>query len=641
MVLQQKTDAAIWGWAKPGEKIRVKAGWGGAPAEVVADGKGQWAVRLKTPAAAEGKAEPQTITINGDNEVVVKDVLIGEVWICSGQSNMEMPVGDYGGGYRGVANWQEELKHADHPTMRLFTVENTVSAEARSDCKGKWSVANVQSVKAFSATGYFFGVNVQQAIHVPIGLISSDWGGTPAEAWTSEETLKAMPEWAGALADVAALRGDPAKLKMEHEVVFAAWLKKFDEAEPGSRGGGWYAPDLNESDWKVMDQPKVWDGDLANFDGTVWARKTIEIPAEWAGKSLTLELGPIDDNDTTWFNGRKVGESMGDGNWATPRVYAVPAELVKAGRAVIAVRMLDNQGDGGMAGKAEQLRLSAAGGGNSISLAGPWKCKVGAQRGALPQPPRTPVIGPNTATSLYNGMIAPLTPMAIHGAIWYQGESNRERAYQYRSLFPAMIKDWRTRFNCGDFPFYFVQIAPFGYGNDHGEAAELREAQMMTLSLPHTGMAVTMDIGNPADIHPNNKQEVGRRLALWAIAKTYGNDLEFSGPIYKSMKVEGSAIRIAFEHAVGLQVGGAAGKEPTCFTIAGDDRKFVPAKAVIDGQTVIVSSEAVARPVAVRFGWGAADEPVLKNKAGLPASSFRTDDWPGLTHMPPGKSASH
>ncbi len=647
MVLQQKADATIWGWANPAEKVTVTASWLAAPAEVAADPKGRWTVHLKTP-AADAKAAPQSITIksgggggdDGRSELTIKNILIGEVWICSGQSNMEMPVGDYGGGYRGVANWQEELKRADHPKLRLFTVENTVSAEPQTDCKGKWAAANAESVKAFSATGYFFGVNVQKAINIPIGLISSDWGGTPAEAWTSADTLKKIPEWSGALKDVESLRGDAAKLKQEHDAAFTVWLKKFDEAEPGSRGAGWYAPDLDDSDWKDMTQPKVWDGDLANFDGTVWARRTIEIPAEWAGKDLTLELGPIDDNDTTWFNGQKVGEFMGDGNWATPRNYTIPAAIVKPGRAVIAVRMLDNQGAGGMAGEVSQLRLQPSGrwSGKVLALAGPWKVKVGTQRNNLPWPPRSPAIGPNSVTSLYNGMIAPLTPMAIRGAIWYQGESNRDRAFQYRSLFPAMIKDWRTHFSSGQFPFYFVQIAPFGYGNDNGEAAELREAQMMTLSLPNTGMAVTMDIGNAGDIHPNTKQEVGRRLALWAIAKTYGNDLECSGPTYKSMKIEGSSIRITFDHATGLTSGD---KEPTCFTIAGEDRKFVPAKAVIEGQSVTVSSDAVPKPVAVRFGWGAADEPILKNKTGLPASSFRTDDWPGLTQRPPAKGSSH
>lgn len=644
MVLQQNAEVTLWGWASPGEKIAIWVSWTdqnsllvkgneSAPghqlgAAVEAGEGGVWRYRFKTPPAAEGNVPSQWIRIRGHNEMLIKDVLIGDVWLCSGQSNMEWTV-------QGAANAQEELKHADHPNIRLFVVQNAVAPEPQKDCKGSWAAASAASVKDFSATGYYFGINVQKAVNIPLGLIASDWGGTPAEAWTSEITLKTMPEWADGLAAVAKLRGDPAAIKRDYDAAVAGWLKKFDEFEPGSHGNVWSDPKLDDSDWKPMDQPKAWDGDLANFDGTVWVRRAIDVPADWAGKALTLELGPIDDHDTTWFNGVKVGEMMDEGTHATPRVYTVPAELVKAGKAVIAVRMLDTQVTGGMWGTADQLKIGPKDG-KSMSLAGPWKSKVGIELAKLPRRPRQPGIGPGQPTSLYNGMIEPLTPMAIRGAIWYQGESNRDRAFQYRTLFPGMIKDWRARFGSGDFPFYFVQIAPFGYGNDKGEAAELREAQMMTLSLPNTGMAVTMDIGNPADIHPTNKQDVGRRLALWALAKNYGQAVEYSGPLYKSMKVDGSNVRLTFDHAAGLTSGD---KPPSHFTIAGEDRKFVPATAVVVGETVLVASKSVSHPVAVRFAWGAADEPNLKNKAGLPASSFRTDDWPGLT-QPKAKGSS-
>jgi sialate O-acetylesterase len=628
MVLQQNSEARLWGWGRPGEKVLISTSWSTLPAEAITDALGRWRAAVKTPAADH---KPHTLSFKGDNEVTIDNILFGEVWVCSGQSNMEWPV-------IASENAEQELKSADHPEIRLFTVENTVAAEPREDCKGTWAAATPASARNFSAVGYYFGVEIQKSIKVPIGLISSDWGGTPAEAWTSETTLKGMPDWAEALAQVARLRGDPAALKREYEAAAKAWLKHFDESEPGSRAESrWAAPDLDDSAWQSVDQPAAWAGDLAGHDGTVWARRAVDIPTTFAGKELKLELGPIDDNDSTYFNGVLIGQKMDDGRWNTPRVYTVPGELVKTGRAVIAVRMLDTGGAGGMMGKAEALKLSAHDDG-SIPLAGPWKLKVGATRSALPTPPRSPAVGPHMPTSLYNGMIAPLTPLTIRG-VWYQGESNRDRAFQYRSLFPAMIQDWRARWaipGSAQFPFYFVQIAPFNYGGDKGEAAELREAQMLTSSLPNTGMAVTMDIGNPADIHPTNKKEVGRRLSLWALAKTYGKDVLHSGPTMKSFTVQGSVVTITFDHAAGLNSGDTP---PTHFTIAGEDRVFVPAKVVIKGQTVIVSADAVAAPVAVRFAWGAADEPNLRNGAGLPASSFRTDDWPGLTQKLPGNSS--
>jgi hypothetical protein len=627
MVLQQNTEARLWGWGRPGEKVLISTSWSTVPTDAVVDDKGSWRAEVKTP-AADGK--PQTISFKGDNEVVLNDILIGEVWVCSGQSNMEWP-------FRASANWEEELKATDQPRIRLFTVENTVSAEAREDCKGSWAAARPETVKNFSAVGYYFAAHVRQSVDVPIGVISSDWGGTPAEAWTSETILRTMPEWADALKTVAKLRGDSGALKRDYDVALAAWMKHFDEVEPGSHGEVWFAPGLDDSTWKSMEQPNVWEGEIGTVDGTVWFRRTVEIPMEWGGKPLTLELGPIDDHDTTWFNGHKVGEKMGEGTHATRRVYTVPSDVVRPGKAVIAIRILDTGGAGGMSGTPDQLKLGPQEA-SMMPLSGPWKYKVGLERSKLPARPRPAGIGPNTPTSLYNGMIAPLTPLSIRGVIWYQGESNRGRAFQYRTLFPAMIKDWRARWAMPDnaeFPFYFVQIAPFAYGGDKGEAAELREAQVLTSALLNTGMAVTMDIGNPADIHPTNKKEVGRRLALWALARTYSKGVECSGPTMKSFTVAGGTVTITFDHAEGLTSGG---QDLTCFTIAGEDRKFVPAMAVIDGKSVLVSADGIKAPVAVRYGWGAADEPNLRNGAGLPASSFRTDDWPGLMPTPAKQS---
>ncbi|MBT8484012.1 MAG: DUF1080 domain-containing protein, partial [Phycisphaerae bacterium] len=339
-----------------------------------------------------------------------------------------------------------------------------------------------------------------------------------------------------------------------------------------------------------------------------------------------LHLGPIDDYDDAWVNGRHVGSEHRSGQWQQARTYAIPRGVLRAGRNVIAVRVLDTGGLGGINGNASQLRLTA--GATTVDLAGTWQFARGEAMSQIGSLPAGVNFGPNTATVLFNGMIAPLTPYTIRGAIWYQGESNRTRAEQYRRLFPAMITDWRRQWGIGDFPFYYVQIAPFRYGGDTGQAAALREAQMMTLSVPNTGMAVTMDIGNPADIHPKNKHDVGHRLALLARRHTYGErGLAASGPLYRDHAVEGNAIRLRFDHTDGgLEL---RQSRKRVFWIAGDDRRFAPADARVVGDSVVVTCAGVARPVAVRYAWEAAAEGTLFNGAGLPASSFRTDDWEG------------
>ena len=387
-----------------------------------------------------------------------------------------------------------------------------------------------------------------------------------------------------------------------------------------------------------MQLPKLWDEpELANFDGLVWFRKQVDVPESWAGKELTLELGPIDDMDATWLNGTKVGGLETPGHYRTNRKYKVSSTVVKAGRNVIAVRVLDTSGGGGIYGRPKQMKLKPVGASDkeAISLAGPWRYKKGFDLQSMPPQPKPPtrVNHANAPTALYNAMIAPLIPYGIRGAIWYQGESNASRAYQYRRLFPAMIKCWRQDWGQGDFPFVFVQLANFMAVNpEPAESAwaELREAQSMTLALPNTGMAVIIDIGQAKDIHPKNKQDVGRRLALWPLAKTYAKQLVYSGPLYKSMNVEGNKVVLHFDDVGGGLIARGGGPFKG-FAIAGADRKFVWADAKIDGNTVVVSSDGVAEPVAVRYAW--ADNPVcnLYNKEGLPASPFRTDDWPGVT----------
>jgi sialate O-acetylesterase len=341
--------------------------------------------------------------------------------------------------------------------------------------------------------------------------------------------------------------------------------------------------------------------------------------------------------DSTWINGTRVGGIEAPGRWQTPRKYKIDPAIIKPGRNVIAVKVIDTGGGGGIYGNPDQMKLGPAQAADesAIRLAGQWRYKKGFDLKSMPPQPRPPVLvnNPNAPTSLYNAMIAPLLPYGIQGAIWYQGESNAGRAYQYRQLFPAMIQNWRQDFKQGNFSFLFVQLANFMATLPDpcdSDWAELREAQLMTLSLPNTGMAVIIDIGDANDIHPKNKQDVGKRLALWALAKTYGKKLVYSGPIYKSMKIQGRDIILNFDQ-IGTGLVAQGGQSLKGFAIAGADRKFVWADARIDGQTVVVSSDKVPEPVAVRYAW--ANNPVcnLYNKEGLPASPFRTDDWPGIT----------
>jgi sialate O-acetylesterase len=364
---------------------------------------------------------------------------------------------------------------------------------------------------------------------------------------------------------------------------------------------------------------------LPNFDGLVWFRREFDLPAGWAGKDLTLSLGPIDDRDTTWVNGTKVGATN---EYNAPRNYRVAANILKPGRNVLAVRVLDTGGGGGFYGKPEDVKLQIAGDSATapLSLAGEWRYLVSAPLVGLQPPPANFDNNPNGVSVLYNSMIAPLVPFGIKGAIWYQGESNAGRAQQYRTLLPTLVRDWRSRFGVGDFPFYIVQLANFMATEAQPTDppwAYLREAQMLaSQNVPNAGIATAIDIGEAADIHPRNKQDVGRRLALNALALTYKQPVEYSGPRYRSMKIEGDTVRLTFDHAAGMTAKGGALQG---FAIAGADKKFVWADARVEGNTVVVSSPQVKQPVAVRYAW--ANNPVanLYNLHGLPALPFRTD----------------
>ncbi|MBN1559974.1 9-O-acetylesterase [candidate division KSB1 bacterium] len=617
MVLQQKIKAPVWGKATPAGKVTVE--FQEQKKATVADENGDWMIRFE-PLTAGG---PFTLKISGKDTIFLSNVMVGEVWICSGQSNMEW-------GVNNSNNAREEIMAADFPSMRLFHVNHTTSLNKKEDVDAAgWKVCSPASVPSFSAVAYFFGRHLHQELQLPIGLIHTSWGGTVAEAWTAADFLAQMEDFAPIIEALKTSAASEEELRADYDRKMREWKENVDAKVKAQSGGiSWQNVDCDDSAWEKMSLPVLWEGaGLPGFDGIVWFRKTIEIADDAANEGFTLSLGPIDDQDITYINGQQIGTTD---LYNAPREYTIPAGTLKAGANVIAIQVLDTGGGGGIWGDASQMWLKSESGA-VVQLSGEWKYNIGVSLRDVPPRPPTPD-NPNYPTVLYNAMLEPLMPFAIRGAIWYQGEGNAGRAYQYRELFPTMITSWRTNWGQGDFPFLFVQLANFRQVLDHpaeSDWAELREAQTKTLSLPNTGMAVIIDIGEADNIHPGNKQQVGRRLALNALARVYGQDIVYSGPLYKSMRLEGDKIRLNFDHVDGGLL--ARGGDLTGFAIAGQDSNFVWADAVIDGETIIVSSPNVANPLAVRYAW--ADNPIcnLYNAEGLPASPFRTDDWAGVT----------
>ena len=608
MLLQRSTEAPLWGWCAPGARVLVRASWLGAqPLVARADAGGRWQVTLTTGA----DAGPQEIVIEcGSERRVLADVLLGELWLASGQSNMEWTLGPGVG--NGVDGWQEAVASSEDAALRYFEVVNAVASAPLDDVSGEWRLASPATSGHFSATAYFFARALRRELGVPVGVLAAEWGGTPAEAWTSAEGLAEFPEFAPGLARLAQLAADPAGARGRAEAALATWWKELDRR---ARASG-EAP-------RAVTLPATFEqhGEQ-DFDGVGTYKRALELAPAWVGQELVLELGPIDDRDTTTWNGERIGGHEDTGEWQTPRRYVVPARLVRAQNELV-VRVLDTGGNGGFHGGAGSLRLLR--GAEALDLGGNWQWQRGPTLGALGPPPALEEVGPWDPAALTNAMIAPLVPSVLAGVIWYQGESNRERHAQYRRLFPAMITDWRARFR-RELPFLFVQIAPFGYGGDTGEAGWLREAQRAALALPRTGMAVTMDIGDPADIHPLEKRLVGERLALHALVQSYGREIECSGPLFRALRVEGARLRLEFEHGDGLTTRGEPLRH---LEVRGADGLWHAAEGELAGSTLVAWSEEVAAPVAARLGFGAADLLNLWNAAGLPASSFSSERAPG------------
>ena len=606
MVLQRGMADPIWGWTTPGGRVFVRMN--GKTAEAVAGPDGKWAAKIG-PFPAGG---PYTLTvgsillINGQmpsaetlrraGGVTLKNVMVGDVWLCSGQSNMEFGVGN-------LAQPEQTIAGANAPNIRLFTVPKNMAASPQETLAGgQWQACTPETIKSqgtwngFSAVAYFFGRDLQQNTHVPIGLLLSSWGGTPAEAWTSEAALKKnVPEFDPQLAQLDASR-DPGTAETQAER-FAAWYAKNDPGTPAH----WQNPDFNDAAWNALPQPGFFqlagDPALAGVNGVVWYRRTFDLPAQlcWnpadvpvvvdtgGGKNAVLHL-LADDNDTTWVNGVQVGATEG---YKVPRAYPVPASLLKPAGNVVAVRLLDTGGNGGLY---DDPAINPAGlslevpGGQNLPLAGPWRVHLGVSLASASPLPVSPGNNPNLPSVLYNGLISPLATFGIKGTIWYQGETNEGRDAQYRRLLPALISDWRQAWGEGSFPFLIVQLA--GWQPAGESLAKLRDAQWQTArTVPSAGIATAIDVGDPSDIHPKNKQEVGRRLALVAEAKAYGEKVAYSGPVWQSMTTSGTGhiLYLSFSHAEGGLVS-KSGPALTGFEVAGADGVFVPADAKIAGK---------------------------------------------------------
>jgi len=626
MVLQQKTNAAIWGKADPNKMIQVSTTWSKQTYSAKADKQGNWKVKVATPSYGG----PYVITIAGDHKINLKNVMIGEVWICSGQSNMEMPVVGWGS----IKNFKEEIANAKYPKIRLLQVAHMTSNvplnEAVIANNGSWMECNPENVGGFSAVAYFFAREIYKKTGIPIGLIHTSWGGTIAEAWTSGTTLKGMTDFAEAVKKIENAKEDKEGIEFKRKL--EAWQKLLLEKDGGYDKGKplWVSSSFDASSWGSLSVPALWEQSvLPDFDGVVWLRKQVVIPESFAGKDLKINLGMIDDDDVTFFDGEKIGETQG---YNQLRSYTVPGNKVKAGKFTLAVRVFDFGGGGGIFGEKNVVSVVSANG-QRISLDGQWQYKVAVNfKDIKPMPVLDN--GPNRSTVLYNAMINPFIQFSIRGAIWYQGESNAGRAHQYEELFPAMIKDWRKKWGLGDFPFYFVQLANFMERQDQPGSsnwAELRDAQLKTLSLPNTGMSVTIDAGEALDIHPKNKQDVGKRLGLIALAKTYGYKIPYSGPMLQSYKIANQEVNLDFKFIDGgLKT--RDGKEVKGFAVAGADQRFYWAKATIKANQIIISAPEVPNPVAVRYAWADNPDCNLYNGAGLPASPFRTDNWKESTY---------
>lgn len=638
-VLQGADKVPVWGKATAGEKVTVTLDKASSAAVAGPDGK--WRALLDLRSVGPG---PFDLVVQGQNVVTVKDVVVGQVWACTGQSNMAFPLMAFP-----VA--KEEVPRSANPMLRQFLVTFKTSPVPLDEAEGKWTVAGPQTSGVFTAVGYFFGKQLQKELGAPVGLINDCVGGTVIETWMSQEALSADPELkAGAekaQKDRAAFDGYAAQ--------YLAWQKKYHrEDHPTADPAAFYGPGVDTRGWKPVTLPGLFATAGLPDAGAVWLRRKIPVPSPpdlGANRGIDMRLGDIHDMAKVWWNTRQVGSSD---VLTIDQKFGVRFNFVTEGEADLSVRIFCPSTGMGLTKSKNYFSL------NHYQLSGEWLAKTEFElppldaeaRAALPVRPTPPIDPQNVAAYLYNGMINPVIPYGIAGFIWYQGEGNWDRGFQYRTEFPLLIRDWRARWGRGDLPFYFCQIANYmGHDPKPGDSpyAEVRDAQTLALSVPNTGEAILIDIGEEGNIHPADKPSVGDRLARIALAKTYGRKVVFSGPVYEGMTVEGDKARVRFQHAEGGLVAkplpatyqplstdpktvplvrNSPGEEVEGFAICGEDHKWKWADAKIDGGAVLVWSPEVAKPVAVRYAWAQNPWCNLYNGAGLPAGPFRTDDFP-------------
>lgn len=625
MVLQQQAEVSFWGEATPGQQVMIAGSWG-KKASGKTDVNGNWKIKLGTTNAGG----PYTITIkSADSTIVIKDVLLGEVWLASGQSNMDLPVKGWPP-VDTVFNSAQEIAEANYPDIRLLKVPFNISATPLDSIGGQWLAASPKTAGDFSATAYFYARKLYHELHVPIGIIQSSIGGTPAEAWTSKTSLIKLGDFNETMNGLQ-------KLQTSTEDWFKKWptqqVPKTDEQWKNIQFGDLAAAGLNfdDSQWPATKLPGRFDRlSSGEFDGAIWLRKEFVIDDTTTG--YILKIAAIDDMEAIYINGQKVGGFIGAGFTGTAREIIIPKSLLVKGRNIIAIRAIDSGGAGFFRGP---MNLSDNNG-NMVSLEGDWKSHLIAEiiKGKfytydlgtnISERPDISKLNSNSPTVLFNAMIHPLVPYTIKGAIWYQGESNVGRAEQYKRLFPLMIEDWRQKWGY-NFPFYFVQLAPYLYTapDQKDQSQKLRNAQRYALNLPKTGMAVTLDIGKLATAHPAFKQKVGERLGRFALANEYGKNIVASGPLFKKANVSGNEIVIEF-----ASVGSGLipfDKGLFGFEIAGADKMYVEAQAKIVKDKVVVSNPSVVAPLYARYAWSDGAGAGLFNKEGLPASTFTSED---------------